>query len=1376
MTEPILPNRHIVTDSQPAAVRLFASLFGDRLFSPRLKFAVTAILACLLSYVLLAQNPWWIFGLFGRPSTPAVCGGDKLYHFIGYFGLALVFLWYSTSKSLRFAMILVGTAAIHGGSTELLQQFVPGRVADLSDFWMNLFGIAAGSAVGLTLRKLARGQSDNSDSLGIHAGDRSQLANVTQRKSSSSNSPDPVTFSREAMTGEQIAEVKSRVVNFRFLGIFASMMLILFGSAYALHGWQIRRNARDLRELGAKARDAGELDRARRLYSQYVGLVPEDVNALADYGVILDESKLSPEAGRHAFMVYENVLRTDPAREDIRRRQIQVAIGLRRFPDALAHVEILRQTHPTDGELSFLAGLCHEEQLDHQKAAEAYAAAVEQSPERIEAWSRLANLLQRSLDQPAKAEEIINRLVEDNPADAAAWLARANFRKQLGRIEEASADLEQATQRDPGSERILLAAAEIGYEKARLARTAGKDAQVERTAIETRRLIEKSLELFPENLDLRLRLVVLEAHFGDADKAMTLLEEILTAVPGESQSQILLADLTIAQGDFERARQAVAALPRTPGTDAMRLFLEGRIAMAAGEWTKAKDILVEARRFLPNTNAMAERTDLALAQCYGQLELIEDETRTYRRVLKYRSESIPARLGLAATHLKADRLEDAIAEYQPLSHLPQVRLALARLMIIQNLRMPDVARNWRPVVTLLDQAREHGDDAVAETLLRAEVLAARKKYDEAKALIQSAQASQTDHVEFRLALSRIADRTGDRQRAALWLGQALAAAGSDEAEQKLVEAVEADATDAEASQTLMRFYLARDRREDALAEFRRLAPQMTRFQLAETYALFGDLGRATELLRQERNAKPKNARTLEALAEVLIAGDLKLEAEAVLRESTRLADKENQQAVQTARRRLAVLLSSSGQFENFTEALSLLDENDDANGSPIPQDTRARASVLATRTTAAERATATRLLESLNDRNLMTAADRWLLGRLYQSAGQTEKATGQFERALKDAPDAGVLIGSYVETLIDRGELEAAAEWLTRLRKTDADNATRLQVMIDVLQGDGASAEKRVKSFSRARPNSETNPALRLVEAAQLADDVAAWSRGRKSKEASAAAPVTLETASLDESARRLEVLAESLLRDAVSREPATVHSLVVFLMQSGRDEQIAALIEPVWKNLPAETAAGLSLAMLGSSETARKKIGYVEEKLLAEIEASKSDERRGTPAQLLLQLCLADLRSLSGDDRQAEQLYRTLLQIDRRMVPAMNNLAWLLARRGSDLEEASLLINRAMKIAGPIPELLDTRGCVCLALGQNRQAVEFLSQATRESASPSTLLHLAEAQQAGGEKSAAQKTLKKAIVTGLQRGRLHPLDQEVLDRLSDGGSSSSPR
>lgn len=1352
MTEPLLPNRHIVSgDTRPAIVRLFAALFGDRLFGARVKFAITAILACLLSYVLLAQNPWWIFGLFGRPSVPVPGGGDKLYHFIGYFGLALVFLWYSTSKSLRFALLLIGTAAVHGGATELLQQYVPGRVADLADFWMNLIGVAGGTALGLTLRRLARRDETPAEAVGIHAGDRSQLTSVTQRRRKS-DSTEPLSLTREEMTGDQIAEIRFRVVDFRFLGIFVSVMLILFGSVYALHGWQVRRNARDLRVLGEKARGAGELDRAQRFYSQYVGLVPGDVNALADYGVLLDDARLSPEAGRHAFMVYENVLRTDPAREDIRRRQIHVALGLGRFTDALAHVEILRQTHPTDGDLDFLAGLCHERLVDYQAAAEAYEAAIEHAPEKVNAWSRLADLYHRNLDLGERAEEIINRLVDENAREADAWLSRARFRQHAGQIEEAAADLEKAKQLDPDSEQILLASAEIGYEKARAARSAGRDGLVERTAIQTRQLIERALKLFPENLELRLRLVVLESHFGDPKKALALIESILEKAPGESRTQVLLADLTIAQGDFERARQAIAALPRTPGSDAMRLFLEGRVAMASEKWDEASTVLTEARRFLPNSNSMAERTDLALAQCFRQLGETEDELRAYRRILKYHPESVPARLGLAGVNLLADRLPEAIAEYRPLSHLSGVRLVLVRLLIIQNLRMPEVARDWREVVELLDAARHAGDSATQEALLRAEVLTAREKYEEAQAVIETAQASHTDRVEFRLALSRLADRTGDRQRAALWLGQALAAAGSEEAETKLVEAVEASPADPQAAQALMRYYLDQDRRKDALAEFRRRAPQMSRLQLAETYALFGDAVRAAELFRLELNDEAGNVAALEGLADVLLAADRLDEAQPVLRRAIKLPETEAAASVAAARRKLAVLLSSTGQFGDWKEAVELLDANDAAQDQPRIEDVRARASVLATRSGTEPRAAAIALLERLDDRNQLTTADRWLLGRLYRDDGQDEQAAVQLQRALQHAPDAGVLVSAFIDSLLDRGELAAAAGWLDQLKKLapGESDTVRLAVTFHALRGDLDVAKAKLTTFAHAGRKPGHEPALRLVETAQIAVHVA--ERCRR---------VEVETAAL------FDGLAESFLREAISQDPSQQPALVLFLMNNGRDREIAALIEPAWENLPAESAAGLSLAMIGSSAAARKKIDLVESNLRAAL--SDSSNANSPEARSLLQLCLADVRSLQGDFREAERLYRLILHRDRNMLPAMNNLAWLLARRGTDLDEASLLIDRAMKSAGPTPELLDTRGCVNLALGQNREAIEFLERSARESPSEITWLHLADAWNSHGDEARSTAVFKRALAAGLQRSRLHPLDQATFDALAEG-------
>ncbi|MDA1053668.1 MAG: VanZ family protein [Planctomycetota bacterium] len=1109
MTDPLIPNRHIVSgDTRPAIVRVCASVFGDKVFGGRVKFAVTAVLACALSYVLLARNPWWIFGLEDRFTVPNDGGSDKVCHFIGYFGLTLVFLWYSTSKSIQFALLLVGTAAIHGGATELLQQHVPGRVSDWSDFQANLLGIAVGTAIGLLLRRLVRGEEASTDAFGIHAGDRSQLTAV-RGEPRKSGSTEPVSLTREAMTGEQISDISFRVVNFRFLGIFASVMLILFGSVYAIHGWQVRRNARDLRALGETARDAGEIGRAQRFYSQYVGLVPGDVNALADYGVLLDEGGLSPEAGRHAFMVYENVLRVDPAREDIRRRQIQVAITLGRTTDALAHVEILRQTHPADGELDFLAGRCHEMLVDFQAAAESYEAAIEHSPRRIEAWSRLADIYQNNLDLKERARSLVDRLVDENPLDADAWLSRARFFEQTGAIDEAAADLDKARELDPDNAKILLAAAEIGYAKARAARHAGRDGLVERTALETRQLIERGLKLSPDNLDLRLRLVVLESHFGDPQKALSLLESILVETPGESRSQILLADLTIAQGDFERAREAIASLPRTPGSDATRLFLEGRVAMASGKWQEAATVLTEARRFQSNSNGLAERTDLALAQCFGRLQNSDEELRAYRRILKYHGESIPARLGMAAIHLRADRLPDAIAEYQALRHLSSVRLALVRLLIIQNLRVPDVARNWHEVTKLLDEAREAQDNPPLETLLRAEMLMAREKYDEAEALIKSAQASQTGHVEFRLALSRIAERTGDQHLAALWLGRALAAAGSEDAEEKLIEAAAGETKNAEAAQTLMRFYLRRNRRDDAVAEFRRRASQMTRLQLAETYGLFGDASRAVDLFRQELKEHPQNAEALEGLADVLLTSGQRDAAAPVLRQSVELAGTTDsiRAAVSLARRKLAVLLSSTGRFADWKEAVALLDASDAAGERPNLEDERARATVLATGPTSQDRQAAVALLENLDNRNQLTPPDRWLLGRLYQDAGQSERAATQLKRALEHAPDAAVFVTSYVETLLQRSDLKTASGWLDQLRTLapGLEETVRLEAALDALQGELDDAEKRLRSFTKTGRQSGHEPTLRLVTAAEMASFVASQLRLRHRPESPAA-------------------------------------------------------------------------------------------------------------------------------------------------------------------------------------------------------------------------------------------------------------------------------
>ncbi len=92
------------------------------------------------------------------------------------------------------------------------------------------------------------------------------------------------------------------------------------------------------------------------------------------------------------------------------------------------------------------------------------------------------------------------------------------------------------------------------------------------------------------------------------------------------------------------------------------------------------------------------------------------------------------------------------------------------------------------------------------------------------------------------------------------------------------------------------------------------------------------------------------------------------EAEATLERLVRDADATSIVG-QSARRRLALLLSRRNGHQSRVRALQLLDENVAATSQPAPDDLRVRAAVLASASLAEERHQAVELLESLDDQN-----------------------------------------------------------------------------------------------------------------------------------------------------------------------------------------------------------------------------------------------------------------------------------------------------------------------------------------------------------------------------------------------------------------------
>ena len=101
-------------------------------------------------------------------------GADKAHHWIAYSVLGfIVFLTISVEDRRRFLFLMLSILAstLYGGFVELLQ-FLTGRSPDTVDFFVNMFGAAAGSIAALGIvetlldSRSRRLPSDPRDSIG----------------------------------------------------------------------------------------------------------------------------------------------------------------------------------------------------------------------------------------------------------------------------------------------------------------------------------------------------------------------------------------------------------------------------------------------------------------------------------------------------------------------------------------------------------------------------------------------------------------------------------------------------------------------------------------------------------------------------------------------------------------------------------------------------------------------------------------------------------------------------------------------------------------------------------------------------------------------------------------------------------------------------------------------------------------------------------------------------------------------------------------------------------------------------------------------------------------------------------------------------------
>jgi tetratricopeptide (TPR) repeat protein len=354
-----------------------------------------------------------------------------------------------------------------------------------------------------------------------------------------------------------------------------------------------------------------------------------------------------------------------------------------------------------------------------------------------------------------------------------------------------------------------------------------------------------------------------------------------------------------------------------------------------------------------------------------------------------------------------------------------------------------------------------------------------------------------------------------------------------------------------------------------------------------------------------------------------------------------------------------------------------------------------------------------------------------LLGRLYLARDDAESATVLLRRHVAaqgfTGPEAHVLLAWAAS---QRGRYEEAREWLEELRNQEGFEGravaelARVELRASGVQAAIQSLEQSGLDLTDPRHEPAARQWIGLLLASGELERARAWA----------------ERVAQSDSAS-LRVLRGELL------------------LELGDQAAARALFEAA---LEADPESGPALAGLGQL---KQRLGN-QESALALFEralAAHPDDPDYAYLAASAQLAL-------GREEEGESGLRALLRRNPEHLAACNDLAWLLAEQGEDLDLAAALATRAARL-DPRPEVLDTLAWVRLQRGEIEPAIAALEKALAGQPGLSTArYHLGLALLQRGDEQAA----RQAFHAALQAGPFPEAEaaRRELDRLAAGGSN----
>ena len=208
------------------------------------------------------------------------------------------------------------------------------------------------------------------------------------------------------------------------------------------------------------------------------------------------------------------------------------------------------------------------------------------------------------------------------------------------------------------------------------------------------------------------------------------------------------------------------------------------------------------------------------------------------------------------------------------------------------------------------------------------------------------------------------------------------------------------------------------------------------------------------------------------------------------------------------------------------------------------------------------------------------------------------------------------------------------------------------------------------------------------------------------------------------------------------AQEPASVESRLEVgnaAVRAGKYDEAIAAFQALIPDVKDPEPAGDLFLRIGETYRRKGNLAEAVTALRRSAELRPGDERAVSTLALVL--------DAMGRKADAAAAYREVVRLNANNGVALNNLAYLLAETGGDLDEALRLARRAFELLPDLPEVSDTLGWIYLKKNQAANAIEiFTSLVEKHPSDISYHYRLGMAHAQTGDTFAASAELRAAL------------------------------